>query len=126
MVDVLHVRPDLMGASCLKVALYEGYIPQTLQYLPMGDGMFALITIGKGVHNSPVFGTSAYMGIDGALIFVRLSPYQSDVSPFDRVVKKTDVQGVSWHLRFWLSPKDLKYPYQFYGPILACQYFPAL
>lgn len=40
-----HMYTDLVGAACLKTALYIGGVPETFQNLIMGDGILAVFVV---------------------------------------------------------------------------------
>ena len=71
MTYVAEVGTNLMCASCLQMALYQGYVAQALEHIVVSHSMFAYVAIfGKNVHDLAVPHASANVAAYGAMVLL--------------------------------------------------------
>ena len=79
-----HMYTDLVGAACLKTALYIGGVPETFQNLIMGDGILAVFVVDG--HFLAVNRVTADWPLYGSLILLQIAGNNSPVSALDGMV----------------------------------------
>ena len=82
---VLHVDADLVGAPGLEAELGEGDVVEPFQHFVMGDGIFAVVAIGEGIHYFAEAQVAANVGLYGAFVFLEVAPNEGDVAAIDGV-----------------------------------------
>ena len=86
--DMLHMDPDLVGASGFENALYQGHIAETFQYFIVGDRFLPVLSLGIGIEQFPEALVPAYVCHDGAGVFCKVSPCQGDILAADSMVEE--------------------------------------
>ena len=74
---VLHVRPYLMGASCLQTAFHQRYGTEAFKHAPMGHGMLARVaSLGEYSHTQAVLRVASYVASYGTFVLCEGAPHQ--------------------------------------------------
>ena len=80
MADVLHVHAYLVGATGLEAQLYEGDVVEPLDDFVVGDGVFAIVALGKGVHDLAEAEIAPDVDVYGAFVFGEVAPHEGYVA----------------------------------------------
>ena len=83
-----HMDSDLVCPARLKHTFHHCHITEPFKDGIVCHGMFALGGIFQYSHLKFVFGIAAYIARNRALVRIKITPYQRDIFPFGRFVKK--------------------------------------
>lgn len=84
---VAHVGSYLVGATGLENTFDEGDVAEAFQHMPMGDGMFSVLGV-TDIHRAPVAGRARQIAHYGAVIAIKVAPYQSVIFALDGMVEE--------------------------------------
>ena len=83
---------DLVGAAGFKLALDEGDVAEPFHHSVVGDGMFALFTVGEDGHYEAVARVAAHVPDDGAFVLFEVAPHEGAVLAVNGVVEEVGGQ----------------------------------
>ena len=88
MPDPVEMHSELMGSACLKTAFHNGDIAEAFKNAIMGHGMFSMVAFREYLETHTVVRVAADVSDDGAFVFLEISPYDCDISAFDRMYEE--------------------------------------
>src|SRR5574343_100146 len=88
MSDRFHVYADLMCSSGFKLALYQCYITESLQYFIMCHRFFAYFSIGISVKHFTKTLMTTDMSTHRSFVYYPITPNQGHIDPVDGIIKK--------------------------------------
>ena len=98
---VLHVDTYLVGAAGLEPEFYEGYVVEPLEDFVVGDGVFAIVAIGEGVHYFAEAEVAAYVHLYGSFLCGEVAPHKGYVAAVYGVL--LELGGEEAHGFFFLA-----------------------
>ena len=86
--EVLHVGTYLMGAACLQDAFHEGDVAETLQDMPVCDGVLAAVGVIRHVHDATILRGALKVAHNGARVLIEAAPDEGVVLALDGVLEE--------------------------------------
>ena len=92
MTDIFHMHPYLVRTPGFQTTFYKRNISQTLESRIMSYGMLTIIALGRHGHLQTIFQTTTYISFDPTFVLLHSSPYECNILPFCRFIKKLQSQ----------------------------------
>src|SRR5687768_6966800 len=88
MPNMLHVNPDLVGATGFEHAFNQRYIIESLDHFVMCNGILTMIAFGISFKQFAKAKMSSYMRDDGSAVLVHVAPGKGDIFSFHRMIEE--------------------------------------
>ena len=88
MTDPVEMHTDLMGTACLKTTLDNCYIAEALKDSIMCNSVLSMIALRENLETHTIVRITADITYDCTLVFLKITPYDGNITALDRVNKE--------------------------------------